>query len=92
MFKKFGQHPFLSIIHMFIDNIPLIDTIHFLRDIKTFLETYLHKVNFFVNYDPLYTNELVNYQMLMNLHLHANHRVGLLDLEFPWEGLHLLEL
>ncbi len=33
-----------------------------------------------VNYGPLYTNELVNYQMLMNIHLHVNHRVGLLDL------------
>jgi hypothetical protein len=52
-------------------------------------------VNFvvnFVNYDLLYTNELVNYQMLMNLHFHVNHHVGLLDLEFPWEGLHLLKL
>ncbi len=30
----------------------------------------------FVNYGPSYTNELVKYQMLMNFHLHLNHRVG----------------
>jgi hypothetical protein len=42
----------------------------------------------FVNYAPFYTNELVNYQMLMNLHLHVNHCVGLLDLKFPLECLH----
>ncbi len=46
----------------------------------------------FLNYDPIYTNELVNYQMLMNLHFHVNHRVGLLDLKFPWDRLFLLEL
>ncbi len=39
-----------------------------------------------MNYGPLYTKELVNYQMLMNLHLHVNHHVRLLDLKFPWEG------
>jgi len=45
-----------------------------------------------VNYGPFYTNELVNYQMLMNIHFHMNQCVGLLDLEFSWEDLHLLEL
>ncbi len=40
-----------------------------------------------MNYGPLYTKELVNYQMLMNFHLHVNHHVGLLDLKFLWEGL-----
>jgi hypothetical protein len=45
-----------------------------------------------VNYVLFYTNELVNYQMLMNFYLHMNQCVGLLDLEFSWEGLHLLEL
>jgi hypothetical protein len=36
LLKKNGQHPFINVIHMFIDNIPIIDTIHFLREIKHF--------------------------------------------------------
>jgi len=36
MFKKFGQHPFLSIIHMSINNILIIDMVHFSREIKHF--------------------------------------------------------
>ncbi len=40
-----------------------------------------------MNYGPLYTNELVTYQMLMNIHIHVNQHVRLLDLSFPWEGL-----
>ncbi len=36
MFKKIGQHPFFSIIHMSIDIIPIIDMVHFLMEIKHF--------------------------------------------------------
>jgi hypothetical protein len=45
-----------------------------------------------VNYNHFYIDELVKYQMLMNLHFHVNHCVGLLDLKCPWECLHWLKL
>ncbi len=35
---------------------------------------------------PFYTNKLVNYQMLMNFHLHVNYHVGLLDLKISSGG------
>ncbi len=36
LFKKISQHRFLSIIHVSIDNIPIIDMVHFSKEIKHF--------------------------------------------------------
>jgi len=56
MFKKFGQHPFLSIIHMFIDNILVIDIVHFLNDIKYFQKpTYIKWILWWILWIMVFT-------------------------------------